>query len=185
MQYAESGLLALIDTGAAVSLMRHDVFLKLNNINTSLTLEAPPHGLQSVTGNKLVVTGITHILFSNVDTSLRFFVVPDLPHEVILGSDILNNGQAELDLELGILTWYRRLFHITYEKIQTSAKTFTTRPCYVHTELDHVLGKFSDVFACSEDKMPISKSPSFESKDKWGSNIASPLQSPSGKEKGT
>ena len=119
--------------------MRHDIFLKLNQINNSLRLEAPPHGLQSVTGDKLVVTGVTKVLFSDHDTCLHFFVVPDLPHDLILGSDILNSGQAEIDLEQGILTWYQRMFTITHEISGKSAQIFITRPCYADMDKDRIL----------------------------------------------
>ena len=94
----------LLDTGAAVTLLRHDVWMSIADRTPHLQ---PWHGatLVSAGGNPLTVHGCTSLALGLGERTLEvdFVVVSPLTSEAILGIDFLQAQQAVIDMGQGTL----------------------------------------------------------------------------------
>ena len=78
--------LALLDTGAAASLVSLEFFRKLHVLNFTLINKYPAVIFKTVSGKKLPVYGVYKITFilSNKCISHKFYVVSDISENCIL-----------------------------------------------------------------------------------------------------
>lgn len=98
------GVTLLVDTGAAVTLLRKDVW---SQTTTTAKLEPwPGPSLVSAGGTPLTVHGCTHLDLSlgGNTFSTNFVIVSPLTSEAILGIDFLQEQQAQIDLGRGSLS---------------------------------------------------------------------------------
>ncbi len=88
---------AMIDTGAQVSLLDHDIFLYLQRttrqVMSLLPSRVKPH---SVTGNPLPVVGEVRMSIPGLPVA-QYIVVRDLPCNVLLGADFCSENGILLD----------------------------------------------------------------------------------------
>jgi len=92
---------ALIDTGASISLVSDRV---VNSIDSAkkINLTDSSSNAMSLTGHDIHTTGkITLALqFGQFRSEFEFYIMPDCPHSVVLGIDVLKkfgNGKIEID----------------------------------------------------------------------------------------
>ena len=101
----------LIDTGACVSLLRHDKFRDICLVNGRSRLLQPAPQLLNVSGKPIRAIGKTEVEFSHLGT-LPVVVVEGILHECILGHDALVVGRSVLDYEARTLQWRGRRFAV-------------------------------------------------------------------------
>ena len=93
---ADIPFLALIDTGAARSILHKDSFLRIceSLSRTPLLKKCPP--LLSVSGSVLNILGCASLKMSK-KLSFEWVVMDGIAHQAILGADFLEKMQAVLD----------------------------------------------------------------------------------------
>ncbi len=87
---------ALIDTGASCSLLHakvYDCVLQSMHRQGLLAMTAP---LQSVSGHDLKVKGITQVKIDNAGP-IAVHVVENMPHDLLIGTDMLKKGSCVID----------------------------------------------------------------------------------------
>jgi hypothetical protein len=102
---------ALVDTGAACSLMAKRIFDALGERTDRFGLQETTKTLCGVGGAPLKVEGATVVEIDNVGP-LRVLVVDDLAHDVIMGCDAIIEGQGQLDYVTDELRWHGERFSL-------------------------------------------------------------------------
>ncbi len=100
---------ALLDTGASVSLIKACLWQKLGGE----LLPALPPNLFGLAGEELCVLGMVLVHFDTFGCDHACVVVQELNYEVILGMDLLKRGNAEIDLKAVQLTIFDDCLDIT------------------------------------------------------------------------
>jgi hypothetical protein len=95
---------ALVDTGASRTLMNLDIFNQVCLAQRRPNLLKSTGPLVSVTGGALNVQGETNLKLSN-NIVARVVVVADLPHSLLLGTDLMRQCQGTID-------YARQLVHL-------------------------------------------------------------------------
>jgi len=94
----------LLDTGAASSLMPHQLFLELRQFKPNLTLASTKRALHGVDGSQLRVRGIAVV---DVEFAGQYVLVPftvvDMVNECILGMDFLRQNDVQWNIGKGEL----------------------------------------------------------------------------------
>ena len=106
--------MALIDSGASVSVIDSKLLSKLHVKIQSLT-NSQPRALFSADGNRLNVLGtcILPVKINGVVTDLRFLVLENLPSKLILGVDALDKCKAKLNFETRTLSLFDDLISVS------------------------------------------------------------------------
>ena len=96
---------ALVETGASCTLLRLDIFHTLADRAHRHRLLADAPALR---GASLDVRGSTEIKIQGVAKPIRVTVLGDLPCKMVLGVDVLQDGQGLIDFGQNVLRWHRR-----------------------------------------------------------------------------
>ena len=103
---------ALVDTGAAVMLLRLQEFEQYRNrTHRSPFLRSGPR-LCGVAGTALDVRGRTEVMMDGVTRPLEVVVVSGITHSMIIGAPHLHKGGATLDFKKGQLRWFNRCWSL-------------------------------------------------------------------------
>jgi hypothetical protein len=110
---------ALLDTGAACSVLNGNVFLKYaKTIHRSTVLEKGPI-LSTVNAQKIYPLGQTYVKIDQISRACPVVIVQskDLhqEREMILGNDNLRSGKAIINLKTKTLTWFGKEFPLKEE----------------------------------------------------------------------
>ena len=136
---------ALIDMGAARTLLGEDVFLKIANSFQRSRLVRKNTNLVTVSGDVLPTIGSTEIKMNGFPP-IDVIVVKDISHELILGDDVLRRGSAKINYD----ALKMRLFDIYYKLINNDSEGIhEIKQTTGHKEIDKVLSEYSDIF-CSK-----------------------------------
>ena len=125
----------LIDTGAARSLLRLDVFKRLGRPHL---LQPTSEVLRSLSNNIIQVCGITQLAVEG--TPITVYVVPELSHELLLGDDSLRALKALVDFTSEYVI-------LNGSKYSTVWDVSAVEPCLVETMSDYWLRRYPAVFA--------------------------------------
>ncbi len=87
---------ALIDTGASRSLLHAKVYDRVLQSTHRHGLLATTAPLQSVSGHDLKVKGTTQVKIDNVGP-MAVHVVENMPHDLLIGTDMLKKGSCVID----------------------------------------------------------------------------------------
>ncbi|KII70617.1 Retrovirus-related Pol polyprotein from transposon 17.6 [Thelohanellus kitauei] len=133
---------ALIDTGATVSLVSHDIVKNLP-ILSKITIN-----LNTANKSHIKSLGSVNLPFelSNLNTSWDFHVIENLAFDFIVGLDILakHNGNISINSK-NFVTFEQSVNSITVEKLNVSDRL----PYSSKNELVDLLREFEDVFAAN------------------------------------
>ena len=95
-------------------------------------------------GNPLPVIGETELHLTDTGTR-KVLVMRYFPHELLLGSDAISQGQGKFDYARKKMTWFGKSFQITLysDSLPATASVYGTcgHPC-----IDEVLRQYTDVF---------------------------------------
>ena len=113
----------LVDSGAAVTVISKDLFERIKD-NTTRCKNTINHAV-SADGTILSVSncGEVEVLINNVALKTKFHVMPQVPHQLILGMDFFKRHNVVLDFQEGnvIIKGPRKV--ITPDKIQVPAQS--------------------------------------------------------------
>ena len=144
-------VISLVDTGAARTLLRRDIFLKIcNNTERIPLLKQTSTRLQSVTGEKLVILGETEVQVDQAGP-IKLLVVEDMQDPMILGIDSLLLGKANLNLHHNTMSWHGKIWSLQSNESGGLAGLSHTCPLTDIPALDNVLLAYSDVFSGPND----------------------------------
>ena len=152
---AGQSIYALVDTGAAHSLMAELTFLNICQGSTRPSLVQPSLTVCALGGVPLKTVGQTEVRVEGAGP-LDVIIVADLPHELILGSDALNSGHAILDYPKNHLRWYGNSFtllpYTDSPRMESGRDRSSVAPVSIYTStghacIDNVLKDFPDVFS--------------------------------------
>ena len=108
----------LVDSGAARSLLRRSVFLKVCKTFSRMPLLSPTFPLFSVSGTPLHVLGEAELAIGRGIIS-KWVVVEDIHHDAILGADLLNKrineNKANVDFNTDTLILGKESFPLYYD----------------------------------------------------------------------
>ena len=153
---AGCNLQALVDTGAAVSLLRLDYYEQYCSQNHRPTYLRPATRLVSVTGNALEVKGMTEIKIDGLPVPLAVTIVRNLPHPMILGTPQLQKGAAIIDLNHHTLLWHNQQWPLVHSVAMTNDDAATIAliiglgpelPVTGHQRYDNFLKRHVTVFS--------------------------------------
>ena len=144
-------VISLVDTGAARTLLRRDIFLKIcNNTERIPLLKQTSTRLQSVTGEKLVILGETEVQVDQAGP-IKLLVVEEMQDPMILGIDSLLLGKANFNLHHNTMSWHGKIWSLQSNESGGLAGLSHTCPLTDIPALDNVLLAYSDVFSGPND----------------------------------
>ena len=110
------------------------------------SLLRPTGTVCGLSGTTLPVIGETEIKIENTGT-ISVLVTKDFPHEILLGSDALTQGQGKIDYAERRMTWFGRYFKIIpyTDSLPYTASIYDS--CG-HPGFDEVMRQYTDVFDC-------------------------------------
>ena len=135
---------ALVDTGAARILMDNRTF---SNVCLKLgrpSLLRPTCTVCGLGGTPLPVIGETELQLTDIGT-IKVLVAKDFPHEILLGSDAISQGQGTIDYAKREMTWFGKSFQITPYTDSLPATASVYDSCG-HPSIDEVMRGYTDVF---------------------------------------
>ena len=103
-QINEQCIDALVDSGAAVTLIQTDVFKRIRRGDTTLVKTHQP--ILGANNNPLSICGVTEIDIDIGNTKIRqtAYVCEDLSQQLLLGADFLNNNNCIVNFERKTIT---------------------------------------------------------------------------------
>ena len=132
-------VMALVDTGSVVTLIDSDTF---DNLQTGVIPQIGPDtpNICDLNGHPVNIRGICDV---NIQTNIvvSCVVVPKLGHQMILGSDALQQGNAIIDYTLNMIDWHGELFQL--EKCADSATVATVSTG--NNALNTLLAQYEDI----------------------------------------
>ena len=133
-------VMALVDTGSVVNLIDSDTF---DNLQTGVIPQIGPDtpNICDLNGHPVNIRGICDI-FIQTNIVESCVVVPKLGHQMILGSDALQQGNAIIDYTLNMIDWHGELFQL--EKCTDSATVATVSTG--NNALNTLLAQYEDIF---------------------------------------
>ena len=136
---------ALIDTGASRSLLRSDVLGYVQKASHLRTVLQKGPCLQTLSGHKLDILGITEVPVAQVG-NITVHIVHNMRHELILGTDSLSQDSI-IDYRRKILTWRGRDWPITFRDGSGAAGIDETVIDTGYAAIDDVIQAYSDSFS--------------------------------------
>ena len=137
---------ALIDTGAARSLMADSVFQDICAKTNRPSLLKPSGVVCGLGGKPLDVLGETELLIGEAGP-VSIMVTRGLPHQLLLGSDAIAAGRGILDYENKSVQWYGQQYVLNdYPDCAPSVEAVCVRPTGGHEYIDGVIEEYQDVF---------------------------------------
>jgi hypothetical protein len=130
---------ALVDSGASRSLLRRDLFISICNSLSRTPILQRTFPLVSVSKTPLHVLGEAEIQLAN-SVSWPWVIVDNIPYEAILGADLLNRVDAELNFSSKTLTLANVPYPLTF------GDNFRTQVTSIDSPLQTLLDRFQDVF---------------------------------------
>ena len=135
---------ALLDTGTAKTLMADKTYLNMCLKLGRPSLLRPTGTVCGLSGTTLPVIGETEIRIENTGT-FSVLVTKDFPHEILLGSDALTQGQGKIGYAERRMTWFRRDFKII-PYTDSLPHTASIYDSCGHPGIDEVMRQYTDVF---------------------------------------
>ena len=150
---------ALVDTGAAVTLMTDTTFKRICRQNHRVPFvdtKSKPR-LFTVTSQPLQVIGTASIYFQAISKSLPVVILPSesMSHDMILGNDLLERGNSILNHADKTLTWFNTIFHLNRAYSIGNITEIYSNPPIVPPKIAKVKTDFTDIFASSNDAATI------------------------------
>lgn len=137
---------ALVDTGAAKTLMAERTFEQICRLVNRPTLVKPTGAVCGLGGHRLQVLGETEIVIPKAGP-IQVLITRDFPHALLLGSDSLARGQGAVDYKQNSLDWYGVTFPlVAYPDWAPSVDALHVQPSTGIPCIDDVIAKYSDVF---------------------------------------
>ena len=99
----------LADTGAAVSVMDFNTYVKINNASRQPTFRSTSNVVCGLGGNNLMTVGQADVHLTTIGL-VKFLIVKGLGYPAILGADQLERGSAKFDFESNTLVWFGSSF---------------------------------------------------------------------------
>ena len=136
---------ALVDTGAARSVIDYKLFVKIcRRLGRQPLTTKSNTELSSFTGDKLSVYGTAQLHVDGVG-SVSFVVVSGGNHNVILGIDQLRKGNACIDLTANTLKWFMNIFRLHHACSNVLSSIVET-----DIPIQEVLSRNDDLFATAD-----------------------------------
>ena len=129
----------MVDSGASRSLLRREVYLDICKGLSRIPLLKKTMPLFSVSGSPLDVLGETEIEM-NAGGAWPWTIVDGIPHEAILGADILRKGNAILNFTSQVLTLGMIDYPLYFESKQMISEISVTDP------ITDVIYQYDDIF---------------------------------------
>ena len=95
-------------------------------------------------GTPLPVIGETELQLTDIGT-IKVLVAKDFPHELLLGSDAISQGQGTIDYAKREMTWFGKSFQITPYTDSLPATASVYDSCG-HPSIDEVMRGYTGVF---------------------------------------
>lgn len=141
-------ILALWDTGAAITAINYEIINKLNlNMDTSQTIQ-----YIDINNNNKTTLGVVYIQLFN--TKVKFHVIKDLAKQMIIGFDTMTkwNTIIETNKNRIKLTINGKQYYIQYSKVQRQQIMCTDSQ---QKQLNSILKNFQTIFLSGDQKPSI------------------------------
>ena len=99
----------LTDTGAAVSVMDFNTYVKINSASRQPTLRSTSNVVCGLGGNNLMTVGQADVHVTTIKL-VKFLIVKGLGYPAISGADQLEWGSAKFDFKSDTLVWFGSSF---------------------------------------------------------------------------
>ena len=143
LKLADITVLSLIDTGAARSMMREDVWRQVCSRRGQPAMTFPGLRLRALSGHEIVTLGKAIVFISG--TRCEFYIVKKLQHDALLGDDVLTQLGASITFNDRLV----KLADIPYPAVQTVQGLSSMDGVYA--DIDYWKGAYPDVFPNTED----------------------------------
>ena len=138
---------ALVDTGAACTLLRLDMFNKIAEKEHRFKYLRAAPALRGVSGEALDVRGCTEIKIKGVKEQVVVTVLADLPCKIVLGEDALREGHAVIDLSRNRLRWHQKIWKIISKASVYAAGLGQILPETGSKKINKLVSKNADLFS--------------------------------------
>ena len=128
---------ALLDTGAARSILRNDVFIDIFQRTRRAPLVRQTQQLQTVSGQTLGLNGETDIDEAQAGP-LTLVIAANISQPAIIGDDMLRKGKAFIDYSTGTFTWFATGWQLHHEQLLTEVGALDP--------IDAIVRRFTHVF---------------------------------------
>ena len=105
VNFRNSALTCLVDTGACCSLMQHQTYLKLHK---PFPIQPSPSELIGINGQKIKNMGCGYFKLNDSKEPIFVYLVPELGYDLLLGNDTLWAAKAKLDFRSPFMTLWGR-----------------------------------------------------------------------------
>ena len=99
----------------------------------------------------ITVRGETEICVENVNRPLKVTFLRNLPHQVILGENMLRQGQGVIDLHVGQLKWHGHTWRLNYDNKKKCFSIGTLLPNTKSEIINLVVRDNADVFSAKNE----------------------------------
>ena len=133
-----------MDTGAGLSVISESLWRELK---TPLLYKHANPTVLTATGQKVKIVGMTNLSFDEFPKkSSTFAIVRNMKTPIIIGSDLLQDGNAQINFANKTILWYHQTMPFDLAQRQISLNEIIEIPESEHPELQNVLEEYKHLF---------------------------------------